>query len=59
LQTYISNHEKYNQIVNEHKEDMDPIVVEKIQNIGIPQTIFGFENTVRSCEAKIEQTTSR
>jgi hypothetical protein len=28
----ISNHEKYNQIV---KEDMDIIVVDKIQNIGI------------------------
>jgi hypothetical protein len=35
LQTYISNYEKYNQIVNEHKEDMDPIMVDKIQNIAI------------------------
>jgi hypothetical protein len=28
------NHEKYNQIVNEHKDDIDPIVV-RIQNNGI------------------------
>jgi hypothetical protein len=28
LQTYISNHEKYNQIVNDHREEMNPIVVD-------------------------------
>jgi ribonuclease HIII len=60
LQTYISNHVIYFQIVNEHTEDMDPMVVDNIQNIGIYKQYLNLKIcTIKSFWATFKQNTSR